>query len=260
MPRELDTFCSALAEALQADGFPTTRENDGSLIVNAGSEQTLKIFPERFLNRRTGQDVSLAIHDVLTEVRISMRTKNLIEASEPQLMGALWPHLTLKARAGERVVTRPVFGPLVEALSLNLPSHFAMLTTEALGLMALSVETAWALADAHRKAGRRAPNHQEPLINGAVGQLWTGNDAADQAWTNVSDAPDAYFAPVSSEHAWVAQNIQDVSQVFPLVAYVTEREPDSREHGLLPHVLHVEHGRITGSIQAMRLAPSHPIN
>lgn len=260
MPRELDTFCSALAEALQAEGFPTTCNNDGSLTVTHGSQQVLKFFPDRFFHRRAGQEVSLAIHDVLTEIRGVVRTKDLIEASAPQLMSALWPHLTVSSRAGDSVVTRPLAGPLVEALSLNLPSHFAMLTTEALSQMALSVETAWALADAHRKAGRRGPHHEEPLINGALGQLWTGSDAADQAWALASAASDAYFAPVSSEHAWVAQNVQDVSQVFPLVAYVTEREPDPREHGLLPHVLHVEHGRITGSIQAMRLAPSHPIN
>lgn len=254
------TLSAALTTALQADGFTVTADGDGGLLVSVGAHPSLKIFLDRFLNSGDGSDVSLAVDEVLTQIHSLGETRRLLEQQAPQLMGALWPHLTLASRVSDTGLVRTLIGPLVESLALNLPSHFALLTTEALSHLHLSTDTAWPLAEARRDAQRCAPDHEEPLTDGATAYLWTGSDAADQAWATASAAAAAYFAPLSSEHAWVVQGARDLSPVLPLAVYAAQRRPEPQEHPLLPHVLQVEHGRIVGSVQALPDFSSAPLH
>jgi hypothetical protein len=181
-----------LLDALRAAGYTVTpRDADTWTVTRGAFSGTLHLADWRAAIA-AGADPAAAAADLVATVTETAELEAALDSPTPALLDQLRPHLVLTSPA-TAFVTRARFGPLAEALALDLPTQFACLSRRLLADWHLDPADAWRLADARAHAAARPPD-DVTLIDGTRLWLWVGSDAADQAWTVARTQPLALLA------------------------------------------------------------------
>jgi hypothetical protein len=250
MTADSQKFLQAFCDAIQAQGVTATPTPEGDVDCPT-PDGTLRVHISRFFDRyRAGTPLEQLATEVVQHFQLG---DSLRSSPDPMaLQAALRVRLT--AQEPGRLVTRTELGPLREALVLDLPAHYAFITSASLECLQLDAPAAWALADQQSRAHRRDPDRLIPLAQGAQALCWAGADAADQAWQAVRAADQAALAVPSAECAMAVVGTRDLPVVGPLGVFAATYVFDPGEHELAPCLLLLEQGRLVQAGLALPLA------
>lgn len=243
----------SLADTLTASGYPCTWDADQLVVTLPEGEGTLRFslgpIEQAFQKGASYQMVADRLQGMLGQ---TLAARQAMEGSvDSSHLDALRLHLL----GYPTPMARPVAPGLYVTPAIDLPDAFVMVEAGELGLDAARM---WERATRQTAQALRDPEERFSLTDRAAILLWTGPDAADQAWAHALTLAQAYMAVPCQEEALLVVGATDVAEARPVFDYAAEATPEPFQHSLLPHtVLELHDGRTTGTFEVVGIvAPS----